>query len=86
MNKGMEMLIQTAIKAMGIDPNVLMGKIEEIYTSIRVRLADFDGRLTKIEAQLAVTNELLITLVRQHPELSSNDETGASKHDDFRAH
>lgn len=55
--KGMEMMITNIIKSMGIDPNELMEKGNEVIAKVDQHLTSFDNRLSRIEKALNIKEE-----------------------------
>ena len=51
--KGMEMMISSAIKAAGVDPDEVMAKVDAFIGNVSFQLDRFGNRLDEIDARLA---------------------------------
>jgi hypothetical protein len=59
MSKGLEMMMTTLIKSVGIDPMDIMQKFESAYKSLVATLNNFDQRLIALEKAQQEQIELL---------------------------
>lgn len=56
--KGMEMMLINVIKSLGIDPQEMMEKAQEVITNVDTHLKSFDARLARIEKALNIESEV----------------------------
>jgi hypothetical protein len=75
MAMGMEMLVSTVIKSLGIDPEVLISQGTEFTKQIAGKIKEFDVRLYDLEnqnAQLIAQNAAFIVLLQKaYPDIAS---------------
>lgn len=79
MATGMEMLVNAAIKAVGIDPKVMIPQAEKFVHELITKVKEFDERLSALEVQnarLIEQNAQFIAHIKTLSHSESENENG----------